>query len=171
MATQRIRLRNAVARAAATSAVVLALVCGGLWLVSYAVSVGRFSLGSGTSLRFANGVAEVSHYYAYDIAPPVPRQQWHDTAVARGWTIPTSPGGRFRPPTFHFSTGHVAGVAGPPGPGGVSLVSPANYWLLRVPLWALMIPGLIAGALRLARRYAPRHDRRQGFEVTAPRPQ
>ena len=153
------------ARLAGHLAVVAALLFSSLWLSSCARSVGSFGLGGDTSLRFTNGVAEVRHFYAYDVAPPVPGAQWHDVAVARGWTTPRFPGGRLAPPAFHFSDGHVAGVTGTPNSGRSATVSPANYWLMRVPLWPFMVPGLLVGVWRLVTRHDARGDGRPGFQV------
>jgi hypothetical protein len=159
------------ARLAAHTAVMVAVSCAGLWGLSCVTSVGMFTLGNGTSLRFTNGVAEVRHFYAYDVAPPVPRALWHDFAVAHGWTTPNTPGGRFAPPAFRFSAGHVAGVTGTPSSGRGATVSPANYWLMRVPLWPLIVPGLLVGAWRLAAWHHARRRSPRGFEVRpAPAP-
>ena len=171
MIPSRRTIHAKLARLAAHTAVVAAAACACLWALSGVTSVGMFTLCGGTSLRFTNGVAEVSHFYAYDVAPPVPRALWHDFAVARGWMTPNIPGGRFAPPAFHFSSGHVAGVTGTPNSGRGATVSPATYWLMRVPLWPLVLPGLGVGTWRLAAWHSARGRSPRGFEVRpAPAP-
>ena len=166
MTPSRSTFRGRFARPAGVIAIALAVLCACLWAASALSSVGMFSLGNGTSLRFTRGVAEVRHFYAYDVAPPVPQRLWHDFAVARGWTAPQFPGVRLTPPWFHFSTGHVAGVTGTPSSRQSATVSPANYWLMRVPLWVFILPGFVIGTLRFVAWRDSRQDRSQGFEVS-----
>jgi hypothetical protein len=102
-------------------------------------------------------------FYEYDIAPPVPESQWHTTAVARGWVVPAER--RSAVPKFAFSSGHVSGISGTPNSGRGGAVSPARYWLLHVPLWATMLPGMVAGAWLALRWRRARLERPRGFLV------
>src|SRR4051812_20282335 len=99
---------------AAIACVGLANILCVLWCVSMVTRIGIISLGQDTSMNIMSGTIEVRHIYATAIAPPVPEDQWHDIAVARGWTTPRWPTGF---PTPSFSSGHVIGQAGAPGPG------------------------------------------------------
>jgi hypothetical protein len=150
-------------------ALTLAALSAVLWFASVARGpIGLFSLGADTSVSFERGTAEVRHVYEYDVAPPVPTAEWHAVAMSRGWTIPVN-----RPsvvPRFAYSGGHVIGMGGMSTSGGGATVSPARYWLLHVPLWATMLPGLFAAAWLVFRWDRRRQDgaaRRRGFEVLA----
>jgi hypothetical protein len=134
-------------------------------------SIGMFSFGPDTTLRFYLGMAEVRHVYEHDIAPTVPHASWPAHAMKMGWTTTSRPImfppmiARFLPGSFGYSSGHVLGVS------DGKTVSPARYSVTHVPLWAVMLPGVILGA-RLVRRW--RNERRlrgRGFSVTQdPRP-
>jgi hypothetical protein len=143
--------------------VLLTGLCALLWLGSTFRSIGIFGLGPDHSLRFRAGSAHVEGYYAYNIAPGIPEAQWHTTAMRRGWTTTTRP--PWSIPMFHYSTGHVAGIGIMTTPGS-NMIYPANYWTLDVPLWALMIPGMIVGPW-LAARWQRSDPTRQprGFEI------
>src|SRR4051794_34228365 len=78
------------ARFAVLSCFAMAAVSIVLWIASSRRSIGIFSLGSSIDLRVLYGVADVRHFYEYDFAPPVPADQWHFTAVSRGWVLPPS---------------------------------------------------------------------------------
>jgi hypothetical protein len=148
-------------RSVVIGAVALAVLVVPLWAASMFSSVGIFSLGNGANVRFFRGTAEVHRVYERDIAPAVPHAQWHDHAVARGWTVPPGPRG-WVAAGVHFSSGHVMGIGGP----GVPLtVAPARYWILRLPLWPLALPGVVAGGLLVARWGNRRQGRRRGFAV------
>ncbi len=139
----------------------LTALCALLWIGSTFRSIGIFSLGDGLSLRFTGGRAHFERYYAYNIAAPVPEQQWFNVATSRGWTTTARPLWSF--PMFHYSSGHVAGIMSTPGS---NMIYPANYWMLDVPLWAVMIPGMIVGpwlAVRWRRSDPTRPPR--GFEI------
>lgn len=135
-----------------------------VWTPSFFTrSIGIFSLGQGTSIRISGGVAELDHVYEYDAAPPVRESTWHTTAMARGWRVPSYPMVPFVP-WFSFSRG-VKGIAQIQS-DGEPLVSPARYWLLRVPLWFTMLPGVafaIAWTVACSRRRSPEP---RGFAVT-----
>lgn len=129
-----------------------------LWFASLQTSIGIFSLGWDTSMRIARGVIEVRHTYAYNIAPPVPETQWHTSATARGG-IAVPPMGDV--PMISFSSGHVVGYGSTEhGP-----ITPANYWLLRIPLWLLIIPPGVLGWWLILKWRQKRHGARRGFEV------
>jgi hypothetical protein len=133
------------ARSVVVFALALAAASAVLWVASVAGgSIGLFSLGSDTSVRFERGTAQFRHVYEYDFAPPVPADQWHTVARSRGWVVPV--GGTSVGPNFAFSSGHVLGITGTPNSGRAATVSPARYWLLHVPLWATMLPGVLAAA-------------------------
>lgn len=138
------------------------IVSGLLWVGSTLTrSIGIFGLGRDDSLRFRAGCATFERVYAHKIGPGVPEPQWHATAVSRGWTTPGRSPWSF--PMFHFSSGHVVGIMSTPGS---NIIYPANYWNLDVPLWAIMIPGMIAGpwlAVRWRRSDPTRQPR--GFEI------
>ena len=154
--------RRRLARWLAFASLALAVLSAALWAASGVFgSVGIYSIGDGTSLRFARGSIQVHHFYDCDIAPPVPQDRWHTTAISRGWVVPVD-GPRWTLPMFAFSGGNVSGIAARDG-----LVSPARYWLLRVPLWALMLPGFFAAAWLAVTWDPARQDRRRGFDVAA----
>jgi hypothetical protein len=135
-----------------------------LWFVSiFFGSVGIFSLGHDTSLNFADGTAEVSRLYAFDVAPAVPEAQWHATAVSRGWTAP--PRARAWDPSSWFGWWDNL-VSGMNYDGRT--IRPARYWMLRLPLLPLALPGIVAGAIALARCGRGRESRRRGFAIDAP---
>jgi hypothetical protein len=160
------RIRRALWRGVVVASVAVAGLSAALWAGSGVFgSIGIFSLGQGTSLHFSRGTADVRHFYAYNIAAPIPKDQWHTTALSRGWVNP--PGQPpWTLPMFEFSSGNVAGI-GMSSSGGS--ISPASYWLLRVPLWATMLPGVLA-ATWIAVNWDPgREQRRRGFAV-APAP-
>ena len=150
-------------------ALALATLSGFLWFASVAHGpVGLFSLGGETSVTFERGTAEFRHVYEYDVAPSVPSAEWHTVAMSRGWTLPVDSPSVV--PRFAYSSGHVIGMGGSPTSGGGATVSPARYWLLRVPLWATMLPSLLATTwlvVRWERRRQERAARRRGFEVLA----
>lgn len=147
-------------RSAVIGALALAALSGFLWVAPLLFGpIGIISLGSGTNLRLGRGEAEIRHIYEYDIAPPVPTDQWFATAVSRGWVNP--PYRQITVPRFGFSSGHVLGV------GGRDATSPARYWLLYVPLWVTMLPGIVIGAWLVARWRRKRQERRRGFAVVA----
>jgi hypothetical protein len=168
----RLSLLRISRRCVVTVALALAAVSVVLWVASVAgSSIGLFSLGSDTSVRFERGRAEFRHVYDHDFAPPVPAPQWHTAALSRGWVVPT--GGPSTVPNFAFSSGHVIGITGTPNSGLAATVSPARYWLLYVPLWATMLPGIVAATwivVRWERHRQERAARRRGFEVLAGAP-
>ncbi len=121
--------RQALARSVVVAILMISMLAGVLWIMSCLTrSVGIFSLGNDTSLRFTRGMAEVHHFYEYGIGPAVPEAQWHTTAVGRGWAVPPPPM-RWGLTGVHFTSGLVSGMSGPDVP---SMVSPARYWLLHV---------------------------------------
>src|SRR4051794_33074592 len=88
-------LRAMIVRSTLLGLVAVAALSGVLWMTPLAnYRIGIISLGSSTELFIRNGVAEVRHRYEYDIAPPVPMDQWFATAVSHGWVNPPPrPGG------------------------------------------------------------------------------
>jgi hypothetical protein len=153
-------VKRLLSQIAVLACLALAAVSAALWVASSTRgSIGIFSLGWSTDLRFERGEAQLRHVYEYDIAPPVPADQWHATAISRGWVAPPSRQGRF--PSFAFSSGHVLGQSGP----SAAAASPARYWLLYVPLWATILPGILSGAWTGARWARRRQERRRGFAV------
>jgi hypothetical protein len=153
------RLRVAARRAAAWASIVVAAVCAGLWLGGLFVSVGRYVVTNDTSLRFRQGVVDVEQVYDHDFAAPVPAPQWREVASINGWAAPRLPSPSI--PTFWYSGGgHVVGL------GDLKHIRPARYRVLRVPLWPLMLPGLIVAVARVREwRRRRRDSRRQGFPV------
>src|SRR5689334_8536170 len=121
-------MRRSFLGATAIACVVLVNILCVLWCVSMVTRIGIIPLGQDTSMNIVRGSIVLRHIYASAIAPPVPEDQWHDVAVARGWVTPRSPSGF---PMPSFSSGHVMGQGGGFGPG--ALVSPDSYWLLRIP--------------------------------------
>lgn len=112
---------------------VLAVVSLGLWIASIGDSIGLFGLGRDLSLRFTNGVIEFRHIDAHRIENPILSERWHETASRRGWVRPMKPDW----PVLDYSSGHVLGIC------VNGLVCPAEYSLLRIPLWLLLIPCLL----------------------------
>ncbi len=155
-------LRRVAARSFVIGALVLSGVSAGLWIANVVLGPIMISLGTDTNVRFWHGEAQFRHYYEYDVAPPIPNDQWHATAVSRGWVIPPErhPARPVLVPNFAFSSGHVGGMSF----GGLT-VTPARYWLLHVPLWATILPGLVTGAWLAARWRERRAARRRGFGV------
>src|SRR5687767_530713 len=64
------------------------VVCGAsaaVWVATLLFgNVGIISLGTGTDVRIWHGEAQFRHVYEYDVAPPVPSDQWFATAMSRG---------------------------------------------------------------------------------------
>jgi hypothetical protein len=145
----------------AVGSVGLAVAVAGLWMLSMFTSVGLFSLGRGTSVRFFRGVAVIQHFHTYNIAPRVPISQAHTTAVARGWLAPPWPG---LIPIFRYRDGFVSGMVGPDD----NNVSWATSWILWLPLWPLMIPGLGIGVWLLTKWNRKRREVMRGFPIGMP---
>lgn len=123
-------------------AVVVGLGALALWIGSLFDSIGLFGLGHHMSLRFTQGVAEFRCLDTADVGPPVPAQDWHAMAAARGWFRPEEPDF----PGFAYSSGHVLGIAS--GNAGSPVVCPVEYELWRVPLWVFLLPWLISALRR-----------------------
>jgi hypothetical protein len=142
---------------------VLAALSLGLWLASSNDSIGLFSLSKDTSLRFTHGVMEFRHIYSPSIDAPIPREQFHETAMRREWFIPPEP----TLPGFGFSVGHVLGLGGTGTDGHLlATITPAEYGLLRVPLWVLLIPFVVWSVFVLIlKRKPPRLSEQGACEV------
>jgi hypothetical protein len=137
----------------ACGAVVGALALG-LWVATLHDSIGLFSVTRNTSLRFTRGVMEFRFIDSSSFEPPLSRAQFHETALRRGWFVPEEP-------THHvvaFSSGHVIGINAAIGRAGededLPVIAPTQYSLLRVPLWALLIP-LVLWCGSILKRHGP----------------
>jgi hypothetical protein len=139
----------------------------GLWAFTLAFgSVGIFSLGNNTDLRFSHGQAEVRHRYDEGFASPVSETVWHATAVSRGWIDPPRPQG-VGALVPSFSRGHVTGIAGPEQP---LVVRPARFWLLYLPLWPLALVAICTAAFACVRWDREHQAGRRGFAIELPPP-
>ena len=154
-------------RSLVVGAVALAALVGPLWFASMFTSIGIFPLPNDANVRFFRGTAEVNRVYEISTdGPAVPGAKWHDLAMSRGWTSPPRPRGwGFH--GVHFSSGHVMGTNRAAAP---DLFVPARYWILRLPLWPFVLPGVVAGALFIARWANRRQGGRRGFAVEARAP-
>lgn len=133
--------------------IVLSVAVFAVWVWSHFVSIGLLSFGDDTSVKIWKGVAEVRQIYAYNIDAPIPEAEWHDQAIARGWTVPPPP----KYPVFEYSSGRVIGQSGERYPPGT--IVPAEYRLLRIPLWVipavLLLPWLVVRAWQSVRAGSP----------------
>jgi hypothetical protein len=132
--------------------------------VSRVTSVGLFSLGPSTSIRFTRGMAEINHTYEFDIAPGMPLAQWDAYARSRRWFVP--------PPSLGWHSFGVRFAAGLVSASNrhsetPDLFWPERYWQLRLPLWPFAVPGIVIAALWARRWGQARHERRRGFAVEA----
>ena len=129
-----------------------------LWLLSKRFSIGIIPLGHETSLQIRDGGIFLRRVYAFGIAPAVPEKDWYSTATARGWTLPPPTPGF---PGFSFHDGLVIGRSSGPG----ALISPSNFWLLRLPLWPSTLLFTLLAAWLLLKWHRSRQSTRRGFEV------
>jgi hypothetical protein len=126
-------------------------------------TVGTFRLGAATDLRFAGAMAEIRHVYAYRVAPAVPITQWDAAVKSLGQPESARPEG-WAMLGATFERGHVRGYIENRFP---ATIVPARYWLLRMPLWPLALPGVTVTPLAIIRWIRRRRDaRRRGFAVT-----
>ncbi len=126
-------------------------------------TIGTFRLGSATDLRFAGTMAEIRHVYEFRVAPAVPSHKWDATRQALGQAESPVPDGWARLGAT-FERRLMRGYFEQRLP---ATISPARYWLLRLPLWPLALPGVIVTPLTVLRWIRRRRDaRRRGFTVT-----
>ena len=143
------RFKQYATRAMPACWLVFAVLALSLWVASRNDSIGLFSLSKDTSLRFTRGVMEFRHIYAQSSEAPIPREQFHETAIERKWFVPAEP----TMPGFGFSSGHFLGLGGTATDGTLlATITPAEYGLLRVPLWILLIPFVIWSVMVLKRK-------------------
>jgi hypothetical protein len=167
MTQPRSRIRRIVIRTCRDVTVGVSVLSAVLWVGSALFgSIGMFSLGPHTTLRFAFGAAEVRHVFEYNIGPTASAANWQVHATKMGWVTPARPMpmlppivARLLPGNFHYSAGSVMGVS------DGKTVSPARYWLLDVPLWATMLPGGIVAVRLFALRQRKRREQGRGFSV------
>ena len=158
-------LRRVAGITAAGGCLFVSGISAALWLwTTQLSSVGLFALGDDTSLNLVNGVAEFDHRYDYGFAPPVPDAQWHNFAVSRGWTVPPRPQ-RWEMAWPSLSSDHVTGMSSSEVRASVT---PTRYWLLRIPLWPLVVPGIVVSGLLAARHRRRRNAGQRGFSIDAP---
>ena len=143
---------------AGTLFLVLATVLLMVWIGSHLARLGILSLGADTSLDIQRGGIVIHHIYARAIVPPVPDGEWYDYAAARGWFIPPPTRGF---PGFSFQDGLVMGEGSTSG----TMISPAHYWQLRLPLWPLVFGPALLAAWLFRRWYKRNRPVRRGFEV------
>lgn len=144
-----IRFRRIVSRAMPAFWMALAALSSGLWLASTNDSIGLFRLSNDSSLRFTRGVMEFRQIDAKTIEAPIPREQFHEAAIARQWLAPPEPAF----PGFGFSSGHVLGMGGTGAEGDLlATIAPVEYSLLRVPLWIFLLPFVVWSGLFFTRR-------------------
>jgi hypothetical protein len=109
-------------------------------------------------------MAEVRHVYERDLIPPVPYKEWQQRTFKLG--SPEPPRNGWKAFGLSYSVGHVRWTMGPDQP---HMLSPSRYWLLRVPLWPLAVPGAIVSVVGVTRWARRRRDAlRRGFAVQAP---
>lgn len=126
-------------------------------------TVGMFRLGAATDLRFAGTMAEIRHVYEFQVVPAVPVDKWNATMQTLGQPESPQPEGWARLGAT-FERRHVRGYIEQRFP---ATISPARYWLLRLPLWPLALPGVIVTPLAVLRWIRRRRDaRRRGFAVS-----
>jgi hypothetical protein len=142
----------------------IALLAEAFWLLSAHGAIWRWEISSTSSADISRGVIEIRHIYALDIASPVPVNAWQTVQTKNAWLPPPFQKGW---PWLTYSSGHVTGMqdADP----YLSLIHPANYWLLRIPLWFLMIPCVLWLPFRIQRwhRYIVHPGGGRGFEPAA----
>ena len=130
-------------------------------------TIGVFRLGPATDVRFAGTMAEIRHVYEFHVAPAVPSDKGDATVKALGQPESPQPEGWERLGAT-FERRHVRGYIEQRFP---ATFSPARYWLLRLPLWPLALPGVIVTPLAVFRWIRRRRDaRRRGFTVTVAQP-
>lgn len=129
-----------------------------LWIVTMVAPIGLFALWPGASLNLAHGRFEIRRITASAIAPPVPRANWHEIAVARGWTLPPRSTGF---PRFQHTSGHVTGILAPDG----ATISPASYSFTLIPMWILILPTLLLWPIMRRRWARISADHRRGFPI------
>lgn len=135
-----------------------------LWGVTMFTSIGIFSLGGGRSLRMVNGAFWINHTYAFDIAPAVSQAQWHQAPLWKGGPPAPQPRGF---PIPWYSSGHIMGYS---GPDDDSPVRPANYSILIIPFWVVIIPLGVLGWCLLLRWRKSREMALRGFPVQVASP-
>lgn len=121
---------------------VLVLAAVGVSIWSGFQKLGWFTLWQGTELRIRNGVAEFRHIHA--LRESVTEEQFR-ADPANHTVIPPVP----MPWEFSFIPNQHRGLG-----GGTGMVSPADFWSLRFPLWVLpttflLLWGLVVGFRRL----------------------
>jgi hypothetical protein len=126
---------------------VLVLATVGVSIWSGFQKLGWFTLWQGTELRIRNGVAEFRHIHA--LRESVTEEQFR-ADPANHTVIPPAP----VPWEFSFIPDQHRGLG-----GGTGMVSPADFWSLRFPLWMLpatflLLWWLVVGFRRL--RSSPR---------------
>jgi hypothetical protein len=112
-------------------------------------------------------MAEIRHVYAYRVAPAVPITQWDAAVTSLGQPESARPEGWARLGAT-FERGHLRGYFEKRLP---ATIVPARYWLLRLPLWPLALPGVTVTPLVIFRWIRRRRDgRRRGFAITVAAP-
>jgi hypothetical protein len=117
-----------------TGCLFLSAIISLVWSWSWCASIGMIQVAANTSLKIHRGVAEFRHIDAYNIADPIPHGKWHKRAIAEGWVAPPPPKGL----AFERYTGRVLGISRSTSPRAIV---PAEYSLIRIPLW--IIPALL----------------------------